>query len=64
MLVVLEVEGDVDQMATLFGEYITDPEGTFLSDYGKKAWGGYDGPFVLSASMHQFPTSLETPNDR
>lgn len=34
------------EMALLVAEYLTNPEGSFITDYGPEAWGGYDGPKV------------------
>lgn len=55
------------EMLRLFKEYITERDYTFLSDYGateegliayrqdpdeaEPTWGGYEGPFVLSAAV-------------
>jgi hypothetical protein len=55
------------EMLVLFQEYLTVPDNTFLTDYGISAatlaefqagkldtspvWGGYEGPFVLEATV-------------
>jgi len=54
------------EMMTLFREYLTVPDNTFMTDYGASAeqlvafhadpdeeptWGGYEGPFVLESKV-------------
>lgn len=40
------------EFAANFHGYLTDKEGSFQSDYGPNAWGGYEGPFVKEVSVH------------
>lgn len=49
----LTIDGDVDEFAKVFAEYITEVDYPFESDFGPQAWGGYDGPFVTSCSVHR-----------
>lgn len=57
--VTIETDGDADELAALFGEYLTlggdgDTEASaFISDYGPGAWGGYDGPFVRTVVVER-----------
>lgn len=51
-----------EQFTKLFGEYLENPEGAFIADYGPKAWGGYPGPFVKGSAVTLVPelSSKET----
>lgn len=39
------------EFLTLFSQYLSFPQNPFMTDYGKDAWGGYDGPFVRSVEV-------------
>lgn len=54
-MISLTVEIDIDEpiapareaeMAQLVAEYLTEPDSSFITDYGPEAWGGYAGPKV------------------
>lgn len=44
-----------EDFTKLFGEYLENPKGAFLADYGTKAWGGYPGPFVKKSTVTATP---------
>lgn len=60
-------EDAATEMTTLFTQYVTERESTFLTDYGttaedlalfrsgefpeKPTWGGYEGPFVIESKV-------------
>lgn len=52
LTVVIETDGDPHEMERLVREYLTSEEGPFWQDYGPKAWGGYDGPRLLSVVVY------------
>jgi hypothetical protein len=48
----VEVDGDAQEMAALLAQRIAgDDDAVFFDDYGYNAWGGYDGPFVVAATV-------------
>ncbi len=60
--VTLTVDGDPDEMAELFRQYLTSAEGPFLADYGRTdparagdtpggRADGYEGPFVIGVEV-------------
>lgn len=48
------------EFLTLFKEYLQNPEGTFLTDYGEDAWGGYEGPTVSSVHVEELVYDFDT----
>jgi hypothetical protein len=45
----------------LMQEYLTSKESVLYGDYGKGAWGGYDGPFLVkSRAVNLDPTPQGT----
>ncbi|MEO3931311.1 hypothetical protein WMO79_00665 [Micrococcaceae bacterium Sec7.4] len=41
-----------DEFVTLFRDYLTMKDSAFQTDYGPKAWGGYEGPRVTAVTVH------------
>ena len=41
----------VEAFDRCFAQYLTATDGPFMEDYGVDAWGGYDGPRVVSANV-------------
>lgn len=39
------------EFVALFSDYLINKEGTFQTDYGPEAWGGYEGPTVTHVSV-------------
>jgi len=39
------------EFVSLFRDYLTARGGDFQTDYGPKAWGGYEGPRVTSVTV-------------
>lgn len=68
-------EAAAAEMFVLFQEYLTERDGTFLTDYGitseeltkfragdleeEPTWGGYEGPFVLEAKVETLAQTTE-----
>ena len=42
-----KVEEQKKEIGDLFKEYLTNEESVFFDDYGRDAWGGYEGPNVI-----------------
>lgn len=40
------------EFVALFRDYLTQKDSAFQTDYGPKAWGGYEGPTVAAVTVH------------
>lgn len=49
------------EFVALFSDYLTNKEGTFQTDYGPDAWGGYEGPTVTHVSVARAQKSAKAP---
>ena len=53
-------EEAIAEFLQLFKEYLQEPEGTFQTDYGQEAWGGYEGPFVTDVTVEELTYDFDT----
>jgi len=52
-IVTVDVDGDAEEMARIFDQYLTHEEFPFRDDYSRGAWGGWDGPFVTDVTVER-----------
>ena len=48
-----EPEAMREHVASLMYHYLEDKEAPLFEDYGRGAWGGYDGPFLLRSKLKE-----------
>lgn len=55
ILVEVEVDGDPQKLMESFAGQLTEFD-AFFADWGYEAWGGYEGPFMVSCKVTDVDT--------